>query len=93
MLTIADFNKPKEHPFNMLDGYKHACEKEQTLRWLLNKCIEASDLDAAIETKHNHPTMVSDGLLETVGAIPLRYKLTRKAKGLLYAWYGNETTD
>jgi hypothetical protein len=91
MLTIYDFNKPEKHPHGMLAGYTHAYEKERNLAVILRKCIEAGDLNAAIATQHDHPTMVSDGLLTRVAE--RMYRLTTKAKGLLYSVYGKEKHD
>jgi predicted transcriptional regulator len=87
-MDINSFNEPTKHPFEMLDGYKHACEKESIMRIILTKCIEAGNLDETVTTKYSHPTMVDDGLLERVGK--RRYRLTRKGKGLLYTVYGKE---
>lgn len=87
-MDINSFNEPTEHPFEMLDGYKHAMEKESVMRIILEKCFEAANLDEAVTTKHSHPTMVDDGLLERVGE--RQYRLTRKGKGLLYTVYGKE---
>ena len=86
MLKITDFNEPEEHPFGMLRGYTHPIEKERVLAWMLCQCINASNLDLEIRTQHNHSTMVNDELLERVDI--LRYKLTTKSIGLLFAWYG-----
>ena len=83
-MNISDFRVPTEHPYNMLEGYQAAFEKEGVLAWILRACIE-SDCFQAVETKHSHPTMVEDGLLEKVA--PKKYLLTEKAKGLLYSVY------
>ena len=87
-MDINSFNEPIEHPWQMLEGYKHATEKETLMSLILSECIEAGDLDKVIMTEYSHPTMVDDGLLERVGE--KRYKLTRKGKGLLYTVYGKE---
>jgi hypothetical protein len=39
MLTITDFNPVDKHPYNMLDGYTHAYEKEQMLAFMLHKAL------------------------------------------------------
>lgn len=85
-MDIHDFNKPEEHPYSLLEGYTHAFEKERTLAIILRGCCDAGDLDAAIETTHRHPTMVTNGLLLEAGE--RRYRLARKAMGLLYSVYG-----
>lgn len=85
-MRISDFVKPTEHPFNMLRGYENAYQKESVLAFVLSKCIDAHDF-AAVETKHEHPTMVEDGLLERVGE--RKYKLTKKSIGLLYSHYAS----
>lgn len=87
-MDINSFNEPTEHPWQMLEGYKHATEKETVMHIVLKGCFEAGNLDEPVTTKHSHPTMVDDGLLERVGE--KRYKLTRKGKGLLYTVYGKE---
>lgn len=84
-MNIADFNTPTQHPYGILRGYGRAHEKEMVLAIILKKCIEAGGF-VAVETVHNHPAMVRDGLLEQVA--DRRYKLTPKAKGLLYSEYG-----
>lgn len=78
MLDVNSFDSPEKHPFGMLRGYDHAMEKEQTLVWILQQCIDAGDW-MAVRTMHRHPTMVTDGLLHQYGE---RYSLTEKAKGL-----------
>lgn len=83
-MNINDFEKPSNHPYGMLRGYENANEKEAMLAWMLIKCIEAGDF-CMIETKHDHPTMVEDGLLEKVA--DKNYRLTKKAIGLLYSQY------
>ena len=83
MLNITQFNKPTEHPFEMLDGYTNAYQKELTLTHILTKCIEVGDF-IPIETKGGHSDLVYDGLLKT------KYELTEKAKTLLYGFYGKE---
>jgi len=84
MLNITQFNKPTKHPFEMLDGYKNAYEKELTLTHILAKCIEAGDF-IPIKTKGRHSDLVYDGLLSEHKT---KYELTEKAKTLLYGFYG-----
>jgi hypothetical protein len=88
-MNINDFRQPPlPHPYGMLEGYSHACEKETVLRVILEECIEKDDLDATVEMRFSHPTMVTDGLLEEVGE--KQYKLTKKAIGLLYSQFFKE---
>jgi len=87
-MDINSFNEPTEHPWQMLEGYKRAVEKETVMRIVLAGCFEAGSLDEAVTTRCSHPTMVDDGLLERIGE--KQYKLTRKGKGLLYMVYGKE---
>ena len=84
-LNVNDFNVTDRHPAGMLKGVSHAFEKECNLVIMLNRAIEAGDIHAVIEMKHDHPTMVSDGLIECVGE--KKYKLTTKSIGLLYGEY------
>lgn len=86
-MDIDLFNRPKEHPFGMLEGYKHALEKEVLLARILTTCVNAGSWEI-VETAFEHPTMVQDGLLEQHG--PRQYSLTEKAKGLLYAHFHKE---
>lgn len=90
MLTINDFSKPTGHPFDLLNGYTRAYEKKSVLAWMLAQCVEAGSF-GPVNTTHNHPEMVSDGLLLQTG--DREYALTQKAKGLLYGYYGKETTE
>lgn len=85
-MNINDFTKPKDHPYGMLDGYTNAYQKESVLAIILKKCIDVGDF-VAIETSHSHPTMVNDGLLEKT--TDRKYKLTKKAIGLLYSQYAS----
>jgi len=89
-MNINDFEKPKKHPFGMLEGYNHAYEKESVLTVILRKCIEINNF-TAIKTVHNHPTMVSDGLLEKIA--DRKYKLTKKSIGLLYSQYAKKMNN
>jgi len=84
-----DFNARKQHPFGMLAGLglSHTSECESMLAWLLTKCIERNSWDA-VTTTHRHPNLVQAGLVEEVSE--KQYKLTTKAKGLLYSHYGKE---
>ena len=88
MLEIKDFNAPETHPFGMLDGLINAAEKESVLFVILLKSIKDHGEFVPIKLNYGHPSMVSDGLLNEVGE--RTYELTRKAKGLLYAYYGKE---
>ena len=85
MLEPKDFNKPTAHPFGMCRSYHNACEKEQTLAWMLTDCIEADDW-IEIEAQDSHDSMVSDGLV--VQSKENHYSLTQLSKGLLYGHYG-----
>lgn len=89
MIDITDFETPNHHAWNMLEGYKHAHEKESTLTYILNECIKANNLWHTIKTIHTHSTMVEDGLLERVS--DYEYQLTKKSIGLLYSQYGKES--
>jgi hypothetical protein len=86
-MNISDFNMPTTHPFGMCTGYDNANEKEHMLSVILSRCVQAGAF-IPVETKYSHPTMVTDGLLKEVGE--RTYELTRKAKGMLYAYYGKE---
>jgi hypothetical protein len=93
MLKTTDFNVPAEHPGDMLAGYEHAFEKKYVLVFILKKCIENGTFEMSIETKHSHPTMVTDGLLKkfaVLGRSGNYYHLTKKSLGLLYSVYGKE---
>lgn len=87
-MNINGFEVPTKHPCGMLEGFhlEHTYQSESLLAWMLNKCIEAGDF-ISVRTKFRHPGLVKAGLLEEDGD---GYKLTRKAKGLLWAWYGKE---
>ena len=87
MLTPSDFNKPTAHPFEMCQSYRNASEKEQTLAWMLIKCIEADDW-IEIETQVSHDAMVKDGLV--VQSKENHYSLSQLSKGLLYGHYGKD---
>ena len=86
-MNINDFNPVTKHPFGTLQGYRNACEKESVLAFILRECQRQKKFDV-VWTNHNHPTMVSDGLLEKVE--DKKYKLTTKAIGLLYSVYGKD---
>ena len=66
-LTIADFNEPTEHPYQMLEAYQNASQKESVLAYILSECIKEGDIAAPVQTVYSHPTMVSDGLLGQSG--------------------------
>lgn len=68
-------------------GLSNTNECESMLAWLLNKSIEQDSWDA-VTTTHKHPKLVQAGLAEEIGE--KQYKLTTKAKGLLYSHYGKE---
>lgn len=87
MLTAKDFDMTGkyEHPYEMLDGYKHATEKEATLVYILQECAFFGDLNATITVHHQHPDMVDDGLLVAIS--DYEYKLTDKAIELLHKYY------
>ena len=85
-MDISDFKMPEAHPFNMLEGYKRAYEKESVLALILIRCIKAGGI-IPVQMAHNHPTMVKDGLLEKVAN--REYELTEKALGLLYSQYAS----
>lgn len=87
MLEPKDFDKPTSHPFGMCQIYRDASEKEQTLAWMLIKCIEACDW-IEIETQNHYDSMVKDGLL--VQSKENHYSLTQLSKGLLYGHYGKD---
>ena len=85
MLNPGDFNKPTAHPFGMCQSYRNASEKEQTLAWMLIKCIEAGNW-IEIKTQDSLDSMVRDGLV--VHSKDNHYSLSQLAKGLLYGHYG-----
>jgi len=84
-MNVTDFKTPDSHPWGMLEAFKNASQKESVLSFILTKCIEAGEW-IPVPTKYEHPTMVSDGLLEQVEE--KTYSLTVKSKGLLYSFYG-----
>ncbi|BAS55309.1 hypothetical protein NIES2135_54120 [Leptolyngbya boryana NIES-2135] len=88
MLHPQDFEKPTKHPFDMLRGYRNACQKESLLAWMLSQCVEAGEW-IAIPCQYQHDDLVKDEIL-----IPTEqeccYRLSKKAKGLLYSVYGKE---
>lgn len=84
-MQITDFVVPQHPPTGLLKGYVNAHEKETFLVMVLIHCHEVGDLDAPMALTHEHPAMVDDGLLYRVGLYT--YKLTEKAKGLLYSVY------
>jgi len=84
MLTIGDYKEPTSHPFGMLSNY----EEESFMAWFLSKCIEEGDLDASIKTVVNEDHMCSPSIGMLLKVSSQTYKLTTKAKGLLYAHYG-----
>jgi len=88
MLTVDDFGPITKHPFNMLEGYQNASEKENTLAFILSKALEIGSLNAVVKTNSNYPDMVGCGLLIEVREG--EYRLSRKAIGLLYSVYGKE---
>lgn len=85
-LSVKDFKKPTSHPFGMMEGERHASEKEGFMAWFLGQCIKAGDIDAAIKTKNNEDYM--EGLGYLVKVSKQTYRLTTKSKGLLFAHYG-----
>lgn len=87
-LTIKDFKEPNEHPYGMLKGYSNASEKERMLVFMICQCINADDIDAVINTKNTHPTMVEDGLLIKIDNDDFKYKLSDKAKECLHKFFG-----
>lgn len=89
MYKIEDYTEPQEHPYKMLEDCSQAFEKEKMLVFMITKCIEANDIDHVVETKFNHPTMVTDGLMEVCGDA-YHYKLTEKSKKLLFKYYGKK---
>lgn len=81
-MNISDFNEPKTHPFDTFGKV----EIESFMRWFLQQCFKANDLDANIKTIHNEDYLVDKGLLLKTGE--QQYRLTEKSKGLLYTVYG-----
>lgn len=90
MLTIEDFKKPTSHPFGMLAEMhlQHTSETEGFMAWFLAQCIDAKDIDAEIKTRNCEDHMTGLQLLKKVSK--KTYKLTTKAKGLLFAHYGKD---
>ncbi|MCK5606654.1 hypothetical protein KAR91_32430 [Candidatus Pacearchaeota archaeon] len=86
MLTIDDFKKPTSHPFGMMVGERQASEKEGFMAFFLAQCIKAGDIDAEIKTVSNEDYMEGLGYLKKVKK--QTYQLTKKSKGLLFAYYG-----
>jgi hypothetical protein len=84
---------PKQQPWGMLDGFglQHTLENEQFLCWILVQCQEAGEW-IVVKTPQSHPDLVEKGILEEVGD-PFHYRLTTKAKGLLYIQYGKENDN
>lgn len=89
MLQPSDFEAPTQHPFGMLNGMglKNTHENEAFLASLLMICQKRGSW-SSINTQHTHPALVTANLLEETGNF--QYRLTRKAKGLLYAYYGKD---
>jgi len=90
-MNITDFEMPAEHPWGMLEGQEHASEKERLLAYMLTECIKAGDLAHSVRLKRRYNGMVRDSLLEEVDGD--RYRLTKKSKGFLWAYYGKEAGD
>ena len=86
MLTIKDYEEPKSHPYGMMRGEHHASEKESFMAWFLRQCITERSINAKIKTIGNEDCMVKIDMLKKVAN--KTYQLTRKAKGLLFAYYG-----
>jgi len=86
MLMISDYEKPSSHPYGMLRGERHACEREAFMAWCLSQCIAANNINAEFETADNEDGMVEIDMLRKIK--DKTYQLTRKAKGLLFAHYG-----
>jgi hypothetical protein len=84
-----DFVRPDKHPFDMLDGYRNAYEKESVLLLIFRNAWKSDNISQPCETQHEHPSMVEDGLLEEVE--PHFYRLTTKSIGLLYSVYGRKS--
>ena len=83
-MDITDFDRPKDHPYGMLEGHTHAYEKESALAYILAKNLDSGEF-IAVKTPTGHHALVEDGLL--VGDENHGYALTEKAKGLLYSVY------
>ena len=88
-MNVNLFERPEKHPFEMLAGCNlpHTMEAEQVLAWILDQCVKAGEFKP-IQTRHKHPVLVEAGLLKEVGS--RIYSLTKKAKGLLYGYYGKD---
>jgi hypothetical protein len=82
-LEIEDFKIYTDYPIGLCAGYKEGSQKENMLAYMINKCIEAKNMYEIIVTLMEHPTLVSDGLLERVE--PFKYKLTKKSLTMILA--------
>jgi hypothetical protein len=89
MIKPSDYGTPDRPPFGMLAnyGFSDTSQAESFLVWMLVQCQEKGDW-GVVQTNKIHPTLVAKGLLEEAG--DRQYRLTRLAKGLLYAYYGKE---
>lgn len=72
----------------MLKNLEHASEKERFMTWCLIQCIEAENLDVDIKTLNNEDYMCENPIKLLLKIEKQTYRLTIKAKGLLYAYYG-----
>lgn len=93
-LPIELFRKPTDHPWGMLPNMRHGFEAEQTLVYVFNRCIEAGKW-INVACRQTHPGLVDAGLLSEPEETPdaYLYRLTEKAKGLLYGYYGRHTAS
>lgn len=87
MLKTQDFVSPSVHPYSMMAAFKNAAEKENFLAWMLFQNISAGDW-GPIPCESDWDVLVKEGFLAKHG--DRSYSLNRKAKGYLYAYYGNE---
>jgi hypothetical protein len=83
-LAIDLFTKPTEHPYGMLSNVRHAHEHEAVLATMLIRCVDAGEW-IAMPITDAYGTLEQEELVQSEGR---KYRLTEKAKGLLYAHYG-----
>jgi hypothetical protein len=90
-MEVSQFSAPDKHPYELLERYTNANQKEGNLVYFLIESIKAGEW-VAVTTKYDQSEMVKDGLLIDCGKTEYEfvYRLTTKAKRLLYSVYGKD---
>jgi hypothetical protein len=83
-MNINSFNEPTKHPFDTFGKV----EIESFMWWFFSQCYKKQDLDAEIETTHNHDHLIGKGFLHKVA--DKKYRLTKGSKAKLYSFYGKD---